>query len=510
MGKSAQFPLHVWLPDAMEGPTPVSALIHAATMVAAGVYLVGRTYVIFPVEALLVVAYVGAATAIMSATIAVVQTDIKKVLAYSTVSQLGYMMLGLGCYGYYAGLGHLTTHAFFKACLFLGSGSVIHAMHHHQEMGKYGGLWKKLPITFATFMIATLALTGFPYVFSGFHTKDTIIAKAIEFGMMAGGWHAALGWIASGAALLTSFYMFRLIFLTFFGKPRDQQLYDHAHESWVMVIPLIVLAGLSFWYVGGPSTMVGKGPNVVKTMLAMPEQKDAELHAHILEMLAAQEHEGGAAEEAEGHASRWMGLLAPAAIAAEDEAERGDAGGHGLAPTADAHGDETSGQDALEAHYEHIEHAAHVRAVAGSWIVFPLGLIVAALFYLLNVFSADAVAKRFRPVYTFLSNLWYMDVLYRYTIIKPFLLICAFHGNFDKWVVDGIVNGIALVTRLEAWMTGVVDNTIVDGAYNGGAWLTRWSGRAAASAQTGRVRVYLTTILLGAVMLAVIFVFVRG
>ncbi|MBM3334430.1 NADH-quinone oxidoreductase subunit L, partial [Candidatus Sumerlaeota bacterium] len=231
MGKSAQFPLHVWLPDAMEGPTPVSALIHAATMVAAGVYLVGRMHPFFPHEALLFVAYIGAITAIMSATIAVVMDDIKKVLAYSTISQLGYMMLGLGVGGPTAGVAagfvfalfHLTTHAFFKAGLFLGSGSVIHGMHNEQSMFQYGGLARKMPVTFVTFLLFTLALCGFPYVSSGFFTKDGIIASAVEFGMIHTR-HRSLGWIALGAAALTSFYMFRLIFLTFAGKPRNKHL----------------------------------------------------------------------------------------------------------------------------------------------------------------------------------------------------------------------------------------------------------------------------------------------
>lgn len=507
MGKSAQFPLHVWLPDAMEGPTPVSALIHAATMVAAGVYLVGRTYILFPVEALLVVAYVGAATAIMSATIAVVQTDIKKVLAYSTVSQLGYMMIGLGCYGYYAGLGHLTTHAFFKACLFLGSGSIIHAMHHHQEMDKYGGLWRKLPITFATFMIATLALTGFPYLFSGFHTKDTIIAKAIEFGMIAGGPHVILGYLATGAALLTSFYMFRLIFLTFFGKPKDQELYDHAREIWVILIPLIMLASLSLWYVGGPVSAVGdatKG-NVLRSMLEMPEQKDHEIHEHIFRILAERQAAGDLdITHGEDHASRLIGLFAPNAMAVEDN--------HGEHVVAPAHGETDShGAHAeLVAAYEHIEHEGHARAVLGSWIVFPLGVIIAALFYFYHVFSAATVARRLRPVHVFLQNLWFIDHLYRYTVIRPFVLVCALHGAFDKYVIDGFVNMLALLTRIESWMTGIFDNFAIDGIYNGTAWTTRWAGRMASRVQTGRIHAYLLSILLGAVALIVIFVFVRG
>jgi NADH-quinone oxidoreductase subunit L len=239
MGKSAQFPLHVWLPDAMEGPTPVSALIHAATMVAAGVYLVGRAYPLFPPEALAVVAAVGAVTALMAGLVAVAQDDIKKVLAYSTVSQLGFMFLGLGCGAWHAALFHLTTHAFFKALMFLGSGSVIHACHHEQDMRKMGGLWKKMPITGTTFLIGVLAIAGFPFVTSGFWSKDAILAGAMHR-------FPALAWVGTLAALLTAFYMMRLFVLTFLGAPRDHHVHEHAHESpWPMTVPLVVLAVLS-------------------------------------------------------------------------------------------------------------------------------------------------------------------------------------------------------------------------------------------------------------------------
>jgi NADH-quinone oxidoreductase subunit L len=243
IGKSAQFPLHVWLPDAMEGPTPVSALIHAATMVAAGVYLVGRVFVFFTADALLFIAYIGTITAFMAATIAIVQTDIKRVLAYSTVSQLGFMMVGLGTGGYTAGLFHLTTHAFFKALLFLGSGSVIHAVHT-QDMHEMGGLRKKMPITFWTFLVATLAISGVPPL-SGFWSKDAILASALEFGMIHPS-HMIISVIMFLSAGITAFYMFRLVYLTFAGAPRDKLKFDHAHESpRVMTIPLTVLAVFS-------------------------------------------------------------------------------------------------------------------------------------------------------------------------------------------------------------------------------------------------------------------------
>lgn len=248
VGKSAQFPLHVWLPDAMEGPTPVSALIHAATMVAAGVYFVARIFVMLTPDALTIIAFVGGFTAIMAATMALTQNDIKRILAYSTVSQLGYMVLGLGVGAYSAAIFHLMTHAFFKACLFLGSGAIIHAMHHEQDIRNMGGLRKKLPVTFWTYIFATAALAGLP-LFSGFLSKDAIIAGGFGWASYhGGGLFSLVPYMALTAALLTAFYMGRQVFVVFFGKPRDQHAYDHAHEvSPVMYIPLVILALLSIF-----------------------------------------------------------------------------------------------------------------------------------------------------------------------------------------------------------------------------------------------------------------------
>ena len=254
VGKSGQFPLHVWLPDAMEGPSPVSALIHAATMVAAGVFLIARVYPLMaadqglaaaPLHALTVVAFIGAITALMGACIAVAQTDIKRVLAFSTVSQLGYMMLAVGVGSWAAAIFHLLTHAFFKALLFLGAGSVIHAARHEQDIRRLGGLGTKMRATFATFAIGSMALAGVPFLFSGFWSKEGIL-------------HAAHAWDVSrlpllmglAAVVLTAFYMTRLVAEVFFGKARSHAA-AHAHESpAVMTVPLIVLAvgavGLGF------------------------------------------------------------------------------------------------------------------------------------------------------------------------------------------------------------------------------------------------------------------------
>lgn len=239
VGKSAQVPLQTWLPDAMEGPTPVSALIHAATMVAAGVYLVGRCFPMFAPEVLLVIAYVGLVTLFLSATVALVATDIKRVLAYSTCSQLGYMMLALGVGGWTAGLFHLLTHAFFKALLFLGAGSVIHGLHHEQDLRRMGGLRKTMPVTAYTMLVGVLAIAGTPFL-SGWYSKDAILADALGFSL-ANPSHFLLFFGPLVTAGLTAFYMFRLWLMAFWGTNRDP--HSHPHESpLVMTLPLIVLA----------------------------------------------------------------------------------------------------------------------------------------------------------------------------------------------------------------------------------------------------------------------------
>ncbi len=284
-GKSAQIPLFVWLPDAMAGPTPVSALIHAATMVTAGVYMTARMNVFFSMAPLTlhVIAVVGVATALVAASIALTQNDIKKVLAYSTVSQLGYMFIGIGVGGYAAAIFHLMTHAFFKACLFLGSGSVIHAMHHEQDMRKMGGLKAWMPVTFATFFISVLAIAGFP-PFAGFFSKDEILWLA------ASNDHWGIWFFAVCGAGLTAFYMFRQLFMTFYGKCRaDHHIQEHLHESpQVMTIPLVVLA-------------IGA---VFAGLIGLPGVLGGSQFAHWLEPVIHAHGEGHAS-----HALEW-GLMA--------------------------------------------------------------------------------------------------------------------------------------------------------------------------------------------------------
>ncbi|MEI7766019.1 MAG: NADH-quinone oxidoreductase subunit L [Phycisphaerae bacterium] len=282
IAKSAQFPLHVWLPDAMEGPTPVSALIHAATMVAAGVFLVARIYPILTADARLFISIIGCTTLLMAAMIAMVMTDIKKILAYSTISQLGFMILFLGTGGYVAGLFHLITHAFFKACLFLGSGSVIHACHHEQEVTRMGGLVRKLPVTALTFGISVLAIAGTPF-FSGFYSKELGLAGVEMYAHALGGKGMWLYYVPTFTAYLTAFYMWRCWWLTFGGKPREQHVYDHAHESPIMTLPLIVLgvlalvAGYSFM---GIEKLIHDSAPAAAYLIPAHEESLADAFAH--------------------------------------------------------------------------------------------------------------------------------------------------------------------------------------------------------------------------------------
>ena len=449
IGKSGQFPLHVWLPDAMEGPTPVSALIHAATMVAAGVYLVGRAYPLFFYtphhEALTVVAWVGTVTALLAALMAVAQDDIKRILAYSTISQLGFMMAGLGVLGYTAGLFHLLTHAFFKALLFLAAGSVIHAVHTN-NIKEMGGLWRPMPVTFGTFLAGFLALAGvFP--FSGFWSKDEILLEAYHH-------EPAVYTLLTAAAFLTALYMSRLVAYAFFGpyrgpahpepdpwlpedyaraglyRPHGYHGSAEPHESPpVMTVPLVVLALLAFG--AGFVAVPGTGP------------------------------EGGSWIH---HFLKFKGF-----------------------------------------------EAAGIQAPSFSWPlalrslgVVLAGMAVAWVVYGLEWVRSDQVRAWAGPAYGFLRNRMYIDTLYGWVFVRGGLALAAGLWWFDRHVVDGLVNLVGWTTVLTSRLHRLVDTYVVDGLVNLVGWATRGLGLLLQPLQTGRAYNYILVAAAGLAVLVVV------
>jgi NADH-quinone oxidoreductase subunit L len=511
IGKSAQFPLHVWLPDAMEGPTPVSALIHAATMVAAGVYLVGRVYPMFTPDAFLFIAYFGLITLFLTATIALAQNDIKKVLAYSTCSQLGYMIMGLGVGGYTAGLAHLTTHAAFKACLFLGSGSVIHAVHS-QDIQEMGGLRKKMPITFVTFLIATLAISGVPG-FSGFYSKDMILGAALEFGMKSGNPLHMIFFIgALFTAGLTAFYMFRLVVLTFFGAPRDHHKYDHAHESPAnMWVPLVILAGLSFsfWYSGWFGTLVQKPKSVANLAgISAPAPPATMEHAAVLAPAPHGEAASGETPHAAAPAAHGKAPLDASRGSAPGKAEHGQAPSHGTsapAGTPPSTGPAAHGESRDEA--SHIAHKAHTIAMYSSVAVGTLGIFLAFVVYSFGWINPDRVMNALKPLHTFLQNKWYFDELYEATAVNGSKAFSRGLAWFDMHVVDGLVNLSAQIGVFASFLIGKFDDFVVDGAVNGLASATTGSGSVLRRLQTGKLYHYVFVLAGGALIIFLIKAF---
>ena len=456
-GKSAQIPLFTWLPDAMEGPTPVSALIHAATMVTAGVYMIGRNAVLFShaPETMLIVAVIGGVTALMAGTIGLVQNDIKRVLAYSTVSQLGLMFLAMGVGAFGAGIFHLYTHAFFKALLFLGSGAVIHALHGEQDIRNMGGLKRYLPITYWTFVIGSLAIAGVPGL-AGFFSKDEILYETFHEG------HTILWLIGALTSLLTATYMFRLVFLTFHGErrheappahPEEEEPAGHGHGAGshdhgaasshrhdaghghgsggglhdappAMAFALIVLAlgSVLAGYVGVPHALGGH--NALATWLAP-------------------------AFTADPRVAMLQGAEAPAAA---EPAEAAAAEG----------GDEA---------------ALELTLMVVSSAIALLGIGIAAFIWLKRREIADEMARRFAAVYRLLLNKYYVDEIYDTAIVHP-TVVASREGlwrGFDVQVVDGAVNGTAAIVA-------------------GGAWMLR-------QLQTGSVRAYAGSIILGVVLI---------
>ena len=449
MGKSAQLILHTWLPDAMEGPTPVSALIHAATMVTAGVFLVCRMsplmeYAPFATNFIIVL---GAATAFFAATVGLVQNDIKRVIAYSTCSQLGYMFVAAGVGVYSVAMFHLFTHAFFKAMLFLGAGSVIHAMHHEQDMRNYGGLRKKIPYTFAAMMIGTLAITGVGipttyFGFAGFFSKDAVVESAYAFGGQLGQYAF---WALIVAAVFTSFYSWRLMFLTFFGEPRgNKHTHDHAHESpWTMLVPLGVLAvGAVFAGVVWYNSFFGKTDEVGR-FFGVPYEV-AESHG-----ASDAAHGTEAKPEGEGYAHyNLVGAPGEGAIHAAPD--------------------------------NNILNEAHEVPKWVKWSPFfamITGLATAYWFYIVNPSLPRRLAENQRYLYLFLLNKWYFDEVYDFLFLRP----AQWLGRFlwkrgDGAVIDGGINGLAL---------GVIP------------FITRLAGRA----QSGYIFTYAFAMVLGIVVL---------
>ncbi|MBO9378468.1 NADH-quinone oxidoreductase subunit L [Sphingomonas histidinilytica] len=426
MGKSAQLGLHTWLPDAMEGPTPVSALIHAATMVTAGVFMVCRLSPMFEVSetAMHVVTYVGAATAFFAATVGTTQTDIKRVIAYSTCSQLGYMFMAAGVGAYGAAMFHLFTHAFFKALLFLGAGSVIHAMHHEQDMRYYGGLRKHIPITYWAMMAGTLAITGVGiagiFGFAGFYSKDAIIEAAFANGSTSGGVAFA---IAVFAALLTSFYSWRLVFLTFFGTPRwagsehiqhavhDAHGHGHDHDHDHGAVPSEEDAGHD------------------------PHTHDAHDHSHPVEGTA-----GYHPHESPANMLVPLIVLSVGAVLA----------GWFFAPffLDPEHGAAFwAGSIAFDEHLMHAMHGIPELAKLSATIVMVIGFLIALWAYVLDRTIPARFTAQFRVLYDFLLHKWYFDELYHHLFVVPaFWLGRFFWKKGDQGTIDRFgPNGVAAV-----------------------------------------------------------------
>jgi NADH-quinone oxidoreductase subunit L len=449
VGKSSQFPLHIWLPDAMEGPTPVSALMHAATMVAAGVYLTVRLFPLFSPDALLVIAYVGGFTALFAASIAITQNDIKKVLAYSTVSQLGYMILAVGVGNYIAAFFHLLTHAMFKACLFYGSGSVIHAMHHSlhelddhdtdpQDMRNMGGFKSKMPITYLTMTIATLAISGVPF-FSGFLSKDAILAGSLGFAQHYPQ-HFLLPVFGFGAAAITAFYMFRLIFMTFHGEAKMPKVFKGIHESpRVMTFPLMLLSGLSIFI-----------------FYTLPYLNPLSDHGWFTEL-----------------------------IRAGDSVVPGN-------PTAHEIGEGV--------------HHAHYTAMALSLLVAGLGIGLSYLMYLKKKLSAEVWANKMGFLYKLSYNKYYFDENYDRFLYQPFLKLSRAVAYVDWDLYDKyFINGFGRVTKWLSFLTGRIDYDGLDQSIVDGIGRTAQGfGKQLKQVQTGRLQNYMLFALVGVIIILVI------
>jgi NADH-quinone oxidoreductase subunit L len=510
-GKSAQLPLHVWLPDAMAGPTPVSALIHAATMVTAGLYMVTRTNVIFQHSQtmLLVVALVGAATAIFAATIGITQNDIKKVLAYSTVSQLGFMFMACGVGAFVIGIFHVMTHAFFKALMFLGAGSVIHGMHHEQDMRRMGGLKKYMPYTYWTFMAGWLAICGI-IPFSGFWSKDEILWNA------ASTTHIPLGWlvwlIGTIAATCTAFYMTRLMAMTFWGKerfletPADHHGAHTPHESppsmWVPLAVLAVLATLGGLVGIGPAFRAWTGTEHPGGRVNIVNWLNPIIWNPVTREFNTPEGEAGheAAAPAEtAHAETAAPVAAPVAEGAA-EAGHGSAAVYGDTGFNLAHAVENS---------THSELATEWIFIFISLIVAGVGMLLGGLFYVWRPALANVWSQRLRPLYVASYNKYWVDEFYGWAVTRRTMDLARAVYRFDSGFVDGIVNGLATLSRLCSRIVGGFDKYFVDGLVNTiAAFIMRLMSPLFRAAQTGFAQNYALVMVLG-LMVAVAVFFAR-
>jgi NADH-quinone oxidoreductase subunit L len=466
IGKSAQIPLYVWLPDAMEGPTPTSALIHAATMVTSGIYMVSRANVLYSMApaSLILVAAVGAGTAFFAATIGLAQNDIKKVLAYSTVSQLGYMLLGCGVAAYFAGVFHLMTHAFFKALLFLGAGSVIHGMSGDQDMRNMGGLRKHMPHTCWTFVFAYIAIAGIP-PFAGFFSKDEILWKAFTYNSPILGpmWGKFLWAVGAAAAVMTAFYMTRLVCLTFFGESRvSHEAEHHLHESpKAMIYPLMALAVLSA--IGG--------------LVGIPAALGGGNHFHH--------------------------FLAPVL----DKAAHGAHGAHAAATAGLAYAAEMTAHGAGAA--EGQSRGLELFMMALSVALAGAGIGTGYFFYIKNPNMPMLLAYKFPRLHKALLNKWYVDEIYEFAVIngtKQFAnLLCWFDAN----IIDGAVNGTAFMTKALCSGSMVFDGTVVDGLVNLCGRVVEVGSSLLRRLQTGYAQSYALVMAIGTVVLLSIYILLR-
>jgi NADH-quinone oxidoreductase subunit L len=525
-GKSAQIPLYVWLPDAMEGPTPVSALIHAATMVTAGVYMVGRNAVLFSHAPVVmeIVAIVGVLTALMAASIGLVQYDIKRVLAYSTVSQLGYMFTAMGVGAFAAGAFHLMTHAFFKALLFLGSGSVIHAMGGEQDMRRMGSLKQYMPITFATMMIGTLAIAGI-FPLSGFFSKDEILFRAFLS-------NKAIWVVAVVTAFMTAFYMFRLMSMTFFGgyrgpswetaghaavgvaathgapHPGDPHAHGQAHRADHEVThgpaePHDTVGGHgqgahAHDAAGGHGHGPWHGPHespppmtwplmalavgaVVAGIFGIPAALGGSNEIeHFLEPSFTAAHEAGVRLQPDQPATTPTETLAPGAATAEGEHETA-----------------------------HVSRGVELGLMAFSLVVAIAGISLAYRFFVASPETSERLAHQWAGAHRTLLNKYYVDELYDATVISGTWASARGLWAVDRNVVDGVVNGSGRLTIIGSWFSGLTDRTVVDGLVNLVGSVVQESSHAFRRLQTGLVQNYALLMLFGIFVFVSLYLFVR-